>query len=86
MLVAAVAPINPSAGTPTGTVTFMDGSTLISTVPLDASGSASLDISNLGRGQHSFSASYSGDTNFQASSAAKSGLLPFLYALALVRI
>jgi hypothetical protein len=52
-------------GTPTGTVTFLDGSTSLGTGTL-ASGSATYTTSSLAAGTHSITASYSGDTNFGA--------------------
>lgn len=47
---------------PTGTITFNDDSTAIGTVPLDASGIATLSASNLAVGSHSITAAYSGDS------------------------
>jgi Bacterial Ig-like domain (group 3) len=52
-----------SAGTPTGTVTFMDGATPLGTATL-ASGVATLTISTLVVGAHAVTATYGGDTNF----------------------
>lgn len=49
---------------PTGTVSFMDGTTSLGQQPLNASGMASFSLSNLSAGQHSLTATYSGDTNF----------------------
>jgi hypothetical protein len=57
-----------SIGTPTGVVTFFDGTTQIGTVTL-ANGTAVLNISTLAAGvPHSLSATYAGDTNFAGSS------------------
>jgi YVTN family beta-propeller protein len=58
----------PGAGTPTGQVTFTDGSTTLGTAMLDASGTATVDTSTLGVGTHNITASYSGDDNFAGSS------------------
>jgi sugar lactone lactonase YvrE len=52
----------------TGTVTFADGATTLAIVTADANGNASWNSSTLTVGQHSFTASYSGDT-LDASSA-----------------
>ena len=53
-----------SGGTPTGSVTFYDGDTALSSnVPL-VSGSASIKTSALTVGSHNITAVYSGDTNF----------------------
>ncbi len=60
------------AGSPTGTITFMDGSTVLATVPL-ANGSASYTTSSLPLGEQSITAQYSGDSNnFTSTSAAAS--------------
>ncbi len=52
-----------SAGTPTGSVGFYDGTTLLSTVAL-AGGTAAYTTSSLAAGTHSVTAVYSGDSNF----------------------
>jgi hypothetical protein len=56
------------SGSPTGTVTFHDGSTTLGTSSL-SSGTATFTISTLAIGTHSITAVYSGDSNFQGSSA-----------------
>ena len=45
----------------TGAVTFTDGSTLLGTAQLDASGVATLTVASLSSGSHSLTASYAGD-------------------------
>ncbi len=68
---ATVAPVAPGAGLPTGTVTFLDGGTVLGTGTLDANGQASLELMTaLAPGTHSLTASYGGDGNFQASTSA----------------
>ena len=57
------------SGTPTGTVTFTDGSTTLGTDSLNGSGKATLKISSLGVGSHTIGAAYSGDATFAPSSA-----------------
>lgn len=64
------------AGTPapTGTVTFMDGSTALGTATVDASGTATLASSafaggNLAVGDHAIEARYSGDANYAADTS-----------------
>jgi photosystem II stability/assembly factor-like uncharacterized protein len=47
----------------TGTVAFLDGSTLLGTATIGSNGQAVLPISTLSPGTHSISASYSGDIN-----------------------
>jgi hypothetical protein len=64
---AMVAP-KTGTGTPTGSVSFFDGSTKLGTVEL-AAGSASFSTSDLTRGSHSITAVYSGDTNFVGSTS-----------------
>jgi len=53
----------------TGTVSFMDGTTLLATATVSG-GVASISTSTLTVGTHSISASYSGDTNFAAATSA----------------
>jgi hypothetical protein len=57
------ATISSSAGVPTGSVNFLDGTTLLSTVPL-TNGVAVLSTASLTIGSHSITAAYSGDNNF----------------------
>jgi Bacterial Ig-like domain (group 3) len=62
-----------SAGPPNqiGTVAFYDGSRLIATVPVSASGTAATTAaaSTFSKGSHTIRASYSGGTNYSAGSA-----------------
>jgi len=57
-----------TTGVPTGTVTFMNGATSLSTVPVNGSGVASLSIA-LPLGANSVTAVYSGDANFNTSTS-----------------
>ena len=57
------ATVSSTAGTPTGTVTFKDGTTTLGTGTI-ASGSASFTTTALTAGTHSITAVYAGDTNF----------------------
>jgi len=66
-LTAAVAPTSGTS-TPTGTITFQDGSTAIGSAPL-ATGKAVLSVSTLSLGTHSLTAIYSGDAANQASTS-----------------
>ena len=66
---AAVSAAAPGSGTPTGSVTFYDGTTAIDTATL-SKGSASYTTSALAVGGHSITAQYSGDTNFTGSTSA----------------
>jgi hypothetical protein len=54
---------------PTGTVTFMDGTTALGTVTLSAGASASLTTSSLTVGNHTITVTYPGDFNFDASTS-----------------
>lgn len=65
---ATVAPA--TTGTPTGTVSFLDGSTQLGQHTLTASGTATFSTSSLVSGTHSITAQYSGDMNFTASNSA----------------
>ena len=66
---ATVAPATPGAGAPTGTVSFLEGSTtLASSVTLNGSDQATFTTSSLTVGSHTITADYNGDTNFLASS------------------
>jgi hypothetical protein len=58
-----------SAGTPTGTVTFKEGSTMLGSAPL-AAGVATLTTSSLALGSHTVSAVYGGAANFASSTSA----------------
>jgi streptogramin lyase len=53
----------------TGTMKFLDGTTLIGTATLDATGSASTTLSTLALGSHTITAVYSGDATNAASTS-----------------
>jgi len=55
-----------TSGNPTGTVSFFDGASLLSTVSLDDD-VATFSTATLSVGSHSLTASYSGDTNYAPS-------------------
>jgi hypothetical protein len=56
--------------TPTGTVTFKDGATVLGTSTLNASAQASFTTASLSIGTHAITATYSGDpNNFSSTSA-----------------
>lgn len=63
------ATVSATSGTPTGTVTFLDGATTLGTATLDSTGAGSFTTSSLAVGNHSITASYSGDSNFNASTS-----------------
>jgi len=58
-----------TGASPTGTVSFLDGATVLCTVPLSAV-TASCTTSALAVGSHSITAQYAGDTNNTGSSSA----------------
>ncbi len=73
-IVASIAP--PIAGTPTGTVSFYNGTTLLGTANVVAAqvngangGQATLSISTLAAGQYEVTATYSGDSNYTSSTS-----------------
>ena len=57
-----------AAGTPTGNVTFTEGTTTLGTVPLDATGMATFSTSTLPVGPHTITATYGGNTDLAPSS------------------
>jgi hypothetical protein len=61
---ATVIPVVPGGGTPTGTLTFRDGNTILGTIP--ASGGGVLGV-RLSAGKHSLTVTYSGDDDFRGS-------------------
>ncbi|WP_102923116.1 Ig-like domain-containing protein [Streptomyces noursei] len=70
-MTATVASTNPGAGTPTGAVTFSDGTTTLATVPLNG-GRATFTTSKFQPGAHRITAAYGGDPTFTASATAAS--------------
>jgi hypothetical protein len=65
---AAVFPVAPGGGTPTGTVTFKDGAMVLGSVAIGPTGVAKLTTSFAATGGHAITAVYSGDPNFVGSS------------------
>ncbi len=59
----------PGAGTPTGSVAFYDGATLLATEPLNGDDQASFSTTSLAAATHTITANYSGDSNFLTSGA-----------------
>jgi hypothetical protein len=62
--------VSGSGGTPTGSVTFKDGSNALGTGALNGSGVATFSTSALSAGSHSITAVYGGDTDFSGSTSA----------------
>ena len=67
-LTATVSANAPGSGTPTGTVSFYDGTTVIGTATL-AAGTASFTDPSLSAATHSLSVQYSGDADFAGGSS-----------------
>jgi len=64
-----VTAVAPGAGTPSGTVTFSDGTTTIGTAALGPTGAATFTTSALAPGTHTITAAYGGDGDFNPSSS-----------------
>ncbi len=62
------ATVSSDAGTPAGSVAFLDGSASLGTAQLDGSGVASITVPSLNAGSHALTANYSGGSIFEASS------------------
>jgi uncharacterized protein (DUF2141 family) len=58
-----------ASGTLTGTVSFMDGATVLGTSPVNGSGVASLTVAALTAGTHTITAVYSGNGSVSASTS-----------------
>src|SRR5439155_298190 len=56
-------------GTPTGSVTFVDGSTVLGTAWLNADGVATMNTDDLHAGSHTITAVYSGDADCKGSTS-----------------
>ena len=72
-LTAVVSAVAPGAGTPSGTVTFKDGATVLGTrtlSPVSGSGEATFALAALGAGPHSLTAVYAGDAGASGSTSA----------------
>ncbi len=61
------ATVTGGVGVPTGSITFSDSGTAVSTVPVNGSGAATLTTSALAVGTHVLTASYSGASGFSSS-------------------
>ncbi len=66
-ITAAIAPASVLTSSPTGTVTFYDGSTGLTPVSMVAGASASYTVSVPAVGSHTYAAQYGGDNNFSES-------------------
>ncbi|RPE37315.1 YVTN family beta-propeller protein [Streptomyces sp. Ag109_O5-1] len=69
VLTATVTAVAPGSGTPTGSVSFLDGATVIGIGTLDGGGVATFTTSTLGAGTHSLTAVYAGDGSFNGSTS-----------------
>ena len=66
--------VDSIGGVPSGNVTFLDGSTVLVTVPLNG-GTAAYSTSSLTAGTHRITANYKGNANFVASGASLTQLV-----------
>jgi hypothetical protein len=62
--------VTSAAGTPSGSLTFLEASNPLTTVSLDGAGAATFTPGLLTAGPHSFTASYAGGAGFEASDSA----------------
>ena len=58
-----------SVGTPTGTVTFLQGTTVLQTSTLPASGVVTYSLGSLALGAYTYTVKYSGDINYAGSTS-----------------
>lgn len=63
------ATVTGTGGTPTGTVTFKDGTTALGSAALNGAGQATVAVNGLLAGSHAITATYSGDANFPPSTS-----------------
>lgn len=84
LLEATVTPVAPGAGTPFGMVTFTGDLLAPTTVALDANGHASIVVSNAARGSLSFTATFSGNSNFNTSANTQAVFAPHVLILPMV--
>ena len=70
-LTATVSGGSSSGGALTGNVTFTEGATAYGPVTLDTTGHATMSVSTLSAGSHTFVASFTGNTNYAASASAQ---------------
>ncbi|MGH7169237.1 MAG: Ig-like domain repeat protein, partial [Gemmataceae bacterium] len=68
-LVTFTAMVSGMNGTPTGSVTFLDGDTMLGTAVLDGNGDATLSTSGLSLGSQTIVAVYSGDDTYASNTA-----------------
>ncbi len=78
-LTATVGAVAPGAGVPSGTVTFMDGLTVLGTSNVNAAGVAVLAPSSMAVGPHSITATYSGSSNHLTSGSNAVSILIYGY-------
>ncbi len=61
-------------GAPTGSITFLDGTTVLGSGAVDNGGTATLTVSTLAGGAHNLTAVYGGDSNFSGSTSTATNL------------
>ena len=70
------ATVSGGSGTPTGQVTFREGSTTLGTSTVGGDGTAYLLVPGLPRGSHTLTAAYGGDTSYLPSTASTTVVVP----------
>jgi RHS repeat-associated protein len=70
-LSALVSAVTPGLPIPTGSIEFFDGAAEIGTAHVDATGTASREVSNLSAADHTITAHYLGDPDFSGSTSAE---------------
>jgi len=58
--------VGSGAAEPTGTITFLNGTTVLGSVAVNGAGVATYTTNGLPKGSNSITASYSGDSNYVA--------------------
>jgi len=73
---ATISTVAPASGTPTGTVTFKDGTATLGTATLNASGLATFSTNRISAAtsSHNLTAVYAGDSNFSTSTSSNLSL------------
>jgi hypothetical protein len=69
LLTATIIPVAPGSGSPTGTVTFLDGNTVLGTGQVTGDQASLLLEDTLSPGKHQVTAVYSGDSDFDPSTS-----------------
>ncbi len=69
-LTAKISPNTGAANQATGSVQFLDGTTVLGTQPIDSTGTAAFSVSTLSNGPHTLHAIYTGDALYEGATSA----------------